>query len=148
MCKAIKMLPYRFRMKLGFEGQALPCAGDKMICTQNNHELGLFNGMIGHAETDARQTGEQEISLDFGKYKDIPVWDGNFRNREGYPPKRKTRLNRFDYAYAITCHKSQGSEFDNVLIYKEPIGKNNIERRRWLYTAITRGKEKVRLVQP
>lgn len=47
-----------------------------------------------------------------------------------------------DYGYAVTCHKSQGSEADNVLVVVEP----NIPKHiffRWLYTAITRAKKSV-----
>ena len=139
----------RFRQKLGFEGHPLPCAGDKLICTKNNHERGLFNGMIGYAKADARQVGYDEISLDFEDKQNIPVWEGEFKGETVYPAARKGKpLERFDYAYAITCHKSQGSEFDNVLIYNQPIGADAVEKRRWLYTAITRGKKKVSLVQP
>lgn len=65
---------------------------------------------------------------------------------DGYNPEHR-QLERFTFAYAITCHKSQGSEFDNVVIYNEPIGRG-VERQRWLYTAITRGKKKVTLVEP
>lgn len=53
----------------------------------------------------------------------------------------------FTYAYAITCHKSQGSEWDKVLVIEErfPFDKN--EHARWLYTAVTRAAEKVVLIK-
>lgn len=53
---------------------------------------------------------------------------------------------RFEFAYAITCHKAQGSEFDFVVVFDESwaFGK---ERDRWLYTAITRAKEKLLIVR-
>lgn len=136
----------RFREKLGFEGH-LPRKGDKIICTKNNREEGLFNGMIGYATRDAEEIDDEEILISFDDKRNLATWDGNFRGVEGMPPRDKSKLNRFDFAYAITCHKSQGSEFDHVLIYNQPIGKG-IERARWLYTAITRGKNKVTLVQP
>lgn len=138
----------RFREKLGFEGLPLPQQGDKLICTKNNHVRGLFNGMIGEAASDARQVSFQELRLDFEAHKGLKVWDGAFKKREGLPKGYEKILDRFDYAYAITCHKSQGSEFDDVLVYNEPIGKEAIERRRWIYTALSRGKKKVSLVQP
>lgn len=142
----------RFRFKLGFKGFHLPQQGDKIICTRNNRVKGLFNGMIGEAMADARKVSFNEISLDFRcddkKYPELKVWDGNFRGKD---PKdcvgRDRKLDRFDFAYAITCHKAQGSEYDNVLIYNEPFG-DSIERRRWQYTAITRGKNRVLLIQP
>ena len=52
------------------------------------------------------------------------------------------------YAYAVTCHKSQGGQWENVFIdqgYLHPDAKNK-EYLRWLYTAITRAKKKVYLI--
>lgn len=138
----------RFRQKLGFEGLAIPQRGDKLICIKNNHVRGLFNGMIGEASSDSRQVSFQELRLDFENHKGLKVWDGTFKNRDPIPVGVNKTFDRFDFAYAITCHKAQGSEFDNVLIFNQPIGKDAVDRRRWLYTAITRGKQKVSLVQP
>lgn len=138
----------RFRLKLGFGNHPLPCAGDKLICTKNNKERGLFNGMIGYSKTDARQVSFEEIKIDFEDFDSISAWDGNFKDRDPNPVGKNRKLDRFDFAYAITCHKSQGSEFDDLLVYNQPVGGDSLERRRWLYTAITRGKKKVSLVQP
>ena len=52
----------------------------------------------------------------------------------------------FDYGYALTCHKSQGSQWDDVLIFDES-GIFRSDRFRWLYTAITRAAEKVSVVK-
>lgn len=53
---------------------------------------------------------------------------------------------RFEFAYAVTCHKAQGSEFDFVIVFDESrvFGE---EGARWLYTAITRAKEKLLIVR-
>ena len=53
----------------------------------------------------------------------------------------------FDYAYAITCHKSQGSEWDKVLVLEEQFPFDREEHARWLYTACTRASEKLVLVR-
>ena len=55
-------------------------------------------------------------------------------------------INRFEFAYAITCHKAQGSEFDFVLVFDESwlFGE---DRFRWLYTAITRAKKRLLIVR-
>jgi exodeoxyribonuclease-5 len=53
----------------------------------------------------------------------------------------------FDYGYAITCHKSQGSEWDSLLVIEEPIGKTSEERAKWLYTAVTRAKKHLTIVR-
>lgn len=49
----------------------------------------------------------------------------------------------FLYAYAITVHKAQGSEWDKVLIYEEDFPYEKIEHARWLYTAATRAADKL-----
>jgi exodeoxyribonuclease-5 len=53
----------------------------------------------------------------------------------------------FNYAYAITTHKAQGSEWDKVLIFEERFPFDEEEHIKWLYTAITRAKEKVVIVK-
>lgn len=53
----------------------------------------------------------------------------------------------FTYAYAITCHKSQGSEWDKVLVLEEKFPFDKQEHARWLYTACTRASEKLVLVR-
>ena len=53
------------------------------------------------------------------------------------------RPREFDFAYAITCHKAQGSEWDKVLVIEERFPFDKIEHARWLYTACTRASEKL-----
>lgn len=48
----------------------------------------------------------------------------------------------FEYGYAITAHKSQGSEWSKVLLWEEPFGTKE-EKIKWLYTAITRAQDKL-----
>lgn len=52
----------------------------------------------------------------------------------------------FDFAYAITCHKSQGSEWDKVVVIEENFPFIKHEHARWLYTACTRASEKLVLI--
>ena len=53
----------------------------------------------------------------------------------------------FTYAYAITTHKSQGSEWPKVVVLEEKFPFDKIEHARWLYTACTRSSEKLVLVR-
>lgn len=53
----------------------------------------------------------------------------------------------FAFGYAITCHKSQGSEWDKVLVVEERFPFDKTEHARWLYTACTRASEKLVLVR-
>jgi exodeoxyribonuclease V len=53
----------------------------------------------------------------------------------------------FDYGYAITTHKAQGSQFDNVILFNErpaPVSEDNY--RRWIYTSVTRSVDKLTII--
>ena len=53
----------------------------------------------------------------------------------------------YDFGYAITCHKAQGSEWDKVLVIEDRFPFDKEEHARWLYTACTRASEKLVLVR-
>lgn len=53
----------------------------------------------------------------------------------------------FDFAYAITVHRAQGSEWEKVLVIEEKFPYNREEHARWLYTAITRASSRLVLVR-
>lgn len=112
--------------------------GKSTLANKINQETGkeaYFCAFTGKAAHVLRQKGCSASTLHSALYKPVP-------NEE------VRALERFDFASAITCHKAQGSEFDNVLIYNEPVGGNAEDCRRWLYSAITRAKNKVILVEP
>ena len=54
---------------------------------------------------------------------------------------------QFTYGYAITCHKSQGSEWDNVLVIEEGFPFDKEEHKQWLYTAATRAAKKLVIIR-
>ena len=54
---------------------------------------------------------------------------------------------QFTYGYAITCHKSQGSEWDNVLVIEEGFPFDKEEHKQWLYTAATRAAKKLVIIK-
>lgn len=66
-------------------------------------------------------------------------------NNYGLMKRHKVFLNEFDYAYCITCHKAQGSEYNRVLVLEEHLG--GTSHQKWLYTACTRSAEKLILVR-
>ena len=70
----------------------------------------------------------------------------NYKNFSKIPKQFKP--DEFDYGYAITCHKAQGSEFDKVLVFEEYMkGDTSEKHSRWLYTAITRAAQKLVLIK-
>ena len=103
--------------------------GRPVLVTRNDYGLELFNGDIGICLKDTRSG-------------DLKVWferpDGGLKS---YPPHR---LPRCETAFAMTIHKSQGSEFDEVAVIL-PEEDNPILSRELLYTAVTRAKKAVRL---
>ena len=59
--------------------------------------------------------------------------------------RREDTIDRFEFAYAVTCHKAQGSEYDFVIVFDE--SRFFEDSSRWLYTAITRAKKKLIIVR-
>ncbi len=117
--------------------------GDKVMQTSNDYNLkwnrrngyiyetgeGVFNGDIGQIHSIDLQTGETVVEFEDGRVSTYA----------------RTDIGELSLAYAITIHKSQGSEFDVVVI---PIiaGTSMILTRNLIYTAVTRAKKMVVLV--
>lgn len=161
------------RRILGFDG--LPKHGDKLICTLNNWEtfidgearFNLVNGIIG---TAIEPFYDHNAYMGFMQFKpdfldencpealpfDTGIFEsGEYRYKHGDTfarfdengePTGVFTLNRFEYGYCISCHKAQGSEFDNVIIFDESFAFKE-DKNRWLYTALTRARKKLILVR-
>ena len=128
----------------------LPIAGEQMMCLRNDKDKKIFNGMTLTVEHDAHKLRDDDIKY-LVKFKELPdeisVWDGDIKGEKfRWADHRVRGLQRFDFCHAITAHKSQGSEYNYVLVIKEPIGDDDVMRARWTYTALTRGKKGVKLV--
>lgn len=105
--------------------------GRPIMVTQNNAALHLYNGDIGLCLPDKEQQGKLMV------FFQRP--DGSVKK---YLP---ARVPHCETVFAMTIHKSQGSEFDEVLIVL-PEAMNPVLTKELLYTAITRAKQVVRLV--
>ncbi|MDE6059070.1 MAG: ATP-binding domain-containing protein [Clostridia bacterium] len=73
------------------------------------------------------------------------VHEYNFEMLRRFKVRREDTVCRFEFAYAVTCHKAQGSEYDFVVVLDE----SNLfeDGRQWLYTAITRAKKRLVIVR-
>lgn len=104
--------------------------GRPVLITRNDYSLDLFNGDIGICLPDSNEGS-------------VKVWferaDGGLRSYSPY------RLPRCETVFAMTIHKSQGSEFDEVVVVLTDED-NRILSRELIYTAITRAKKSVKLV--
>lgn len=74
-------------------------------------------------------------------------WKTSFRMSKNSRTKNFIPM-EFTYGYAITGHKSQGSEWDKVLVIEERFPFDKEEHKRWLYTCCTRASQKLVLVRP
>ena len=106
-------------------------AGRPVMITQNDPVLRLYNGDIGLCMPDA-ENGRQLMIF-------FLLADGSVRK---YMP---TRLGYCETVFAMTIHKSQGSEFDEVLLVL-PESINPILTKELIYTGITRAKESLKLL--
>lgn len=90
----------------------------------------------------AHRYGELAVKLEGG---DV-VSETNFAAIHNNKATGVELVSRFETAYAITCHKAQGSEFDFVVVFDESRAFKE-DARRWLYTAITRARKKLLIVR-
>jgi len=142
----------RLRDLKEFQGP-LPAAGDKLVALRNDPTKGLLNGSLWQV-TSAPQSSKTFVNLLISSEDDgmermtakIKVLKAAFETPEQEIPwQLKRRYDDFDYGYALTVHKSQGSQWDNVYLFDESRAFRE-HQQRWLYTAITRASEKITIV--
>lgn len=109
-------------------------AGEPIMIRQNDYALGLFNGDVGLIMDDAQRPGSLSAY---------------FPDTDGFKKVAVSCLPDFEPAFAMTVHKSQGSEYREVWLLPPSAAPSNEEddalsglSRELLYTAITRAKEK------
>ena len=147
------------RAAAGLGGTWLPTgAAEKIICLKNQNNLGLINGMFvtledvvdegslyfsaevtdedGHRVGPLDRDGQPgRLRIYKGHFEDYIAYD---RNRHDRDWKEKRNLTEATFGWAITAHKAQGSQWENVIVWDDGLGRTESDRRRWLYTAITR----------
>jgi exodeoxyribonuclease V alpha subunit len=126
--------------KKGKDGGFIKCfVGDKVICQDNLYDLGVFNGECGIVIEANTETGE--VVVDFGDreqcFPPIMLVQNQHGGMSEIDPRKSLAL-----GYAITTHKSQGSEYKRV-VYIANKSNTYMLNRRNLYTAITRAREHV-----
>ena len=112
-----------------------PCVGDRVVCLKNDKQSGLFNGMQG--EVAMVYSGSHFAFESDGYVFDVQCEKNTF-NQVKYEFDHNGPI-PFDYAYAITAHRAQGSEYDSVLVMEQRC--DLWDHRRWAYTAASRAKE-------
>lgn len=139
------------RKARGFSGK-YPNAGERIICLRNEHGRNLINGVSATAASACEMNAYLELEMDVA-YEDrllqglsidpfaFACYDNPKLTRRDMPP---TPDAQFDFGHTITVHKSQGSEWDHVLVWDDKMRKFDKEaRKRWIYTAATRAAKKL-----
>ncbi|GJL93932.1 MAG: exodeoxyribonuclease V [Hyphococcus sp.] len=128
-----------------------PEAGEKLVCLRNNKKKGLLNGGIW--TVDRRMSprgGRVRFSVrpdEGGKAVNVSVPRAFFLDGpETVPWTQRKGADEFDYGYALTVHKAQGSQWDSVVLFDESYMFRE-HRDRWLYTAVTRAAERLIVVR-
>jgi exodeoxyribonuclease-5 len=144
----------RLRELKGF--QALyPQAGDKLVCLRNDPAKGLLNGSLWKVMTSSKETVKPGINLLVSPEEDDPdrgvakikLLKAAFEEPDGEIPwQTRKRYDDFDFGYALTVHKAQGSQWNNVMLFDESWAFKET-RQRWLYTAITRAAQNLTIVR-
>ena len=144
----------RLRELKGFT-QAFPQAGDKLVCLRNDPAKGLLNGSLWQVMTSSKETVKPGINLlvrpedddmERGSAK-IKLLKSAFDDPDlEVPWQTKKRYDDFDFGYALTVHKAQGSQWNSVVLFDESWAFRE-SRERWLYTAITRAAERLVIVR-
>jgi len=135
----------------GFENPQ-PIAGDRVICLRNNHKKNIYNGMLGTIESIEQSDDDWYIAQVALDDEPIPYKGLIARSQFGAPSalnftNKRSRImmgDLFDFGYALTVHKAQGSQAKRVILFEERFKQmNDDEWKRWLYTAVTRAEEEL-----
>jgi exodeoxyribonuclease-5 len=155
------------KIKFGDQYSKEPVNGDKIICLHNewqvlgSNEEPLVNGMIGIVNNvslcdDKLYKPKMVASFtsdNGGVYDNLQMDYKIFTEKEStvnkdnwmrYP--KHLRAYEFDYGYAITVHKFQGSEAEKVVVFDEWLGDRDYHCK-WLYTAVTRASKMLVVVK-
>ena len=143
----------RLRQLKGFDS-LFPQAGDKLVCLRNDTAKGLLNGSLWTV-TSAARTVKSFMNLLIRAEDDgierysakVKVLKSVFETPEAdIPWQERRRYDDFDYGYALTVHKAQGSQWEDVMLFDESRAFRD-HAQRWLYTGITRASERITIVR-
>jgi exodeoxyribonuclease-5 len=132
-----------------------PQKNDRVICLRNNHQKHILNGMTGtiasiHESTEKTYVAKIDFDDDDKQFQgNILAEQFNSTQPMNFTSQRsKTlRADLFDFGYAMTVHKAQGSQAKRVILFEERFKQMDDNMwKRWLYTAITRAEEELFII--
>jgi exodeoxyribonuclease-5 len=151
--KTRRVVNKKMRAHLGFTS-ALPMPGDRLICTRNDGDTGLLNGSQWIVQDSHWDGNSEELAIfitaaDSDEQLRVVCHHEYFLGEE--PPYFMVRKKQcFDFAYAMTVHKSQGSQFDSVCLIDEAMKFPNATKsfkQAWRYTGITRAAKELTIIR-
>jgi len=142
-----------------------PYPGEKIVCLSNNRHLGIMNGELFTVEwlmhfdkyyydiTIKSENSDLMFSVlarkdifgsvDYSKIQKVE----KLSSSTSLELRKRGGECRFDFGYAISVHKSQGSQWKKVILFEERNRyQNDDEWKRWLYTGVTRPTEKLFII--
>lgn len=131
---------YVIRQLKGYE-ESYPMAGETIMCLKNARDFGIYNGAV-YTLLKPFKPKDKYIFLDIDGFEiRIPncVFVKPGETVGDY--SKRSIISAFDYGYALTVHKAQGSEWKKVLLLDEYSYSD--DRKKWLYTGITRASERI-----
>ncbi|SFC98256.1 exodeoxyribonuclease-5 [Bosea sp. CRIB-10] len=141
----------RMRQLMGHVAN-VPAVGEKLVCLRNDKSKGLLNGgawIVQELKTSKkglvtmRVTPEDDTG---GKPVKVSVLPNFFDGTEDEVPwELRRHTDEFTFGYALTVHKAQGSQWDNIVMFDEAYAFRE-HRARWLYTGLTRAAETITVV--
>jgi len=154
------------RQKLCFNNVE-PYPGERVVFLKNNYESGVLNGILGKVlffTYEAKSIYNLSVLIDgykdpysglvsdicFGKEQyDVMIDFHDKKIKKVIKNSKFGTIDLCDWGYSISTHKSQGSEFKKVVCFVERSYYWDDEyMKKWLYTAVTRAKEKLFIITP
>lgn len=128
-----------------------PHVGERVIGLRNNRQTGVFNGLIGDV-SNIHSVDEYEYVCDILTEDNKPmprvhIHEICWSNLDGLGDltwRERKMLDEFTFGYCITVHKAQGSQWESVFVLDDGmLTWDKANRKRWLYTAVTRAEKKL-----
>lgn len=143
--KVRNTLNQEIRGFFGFTGD-LPKKDERLICLRNNPQQNLLNGQMIELSEDSCFNKSEKIVVKSTEGHKVLVHPECFEDPEqikSWSYQRRKTANEFDYGYAVTAHKFQGSASPRVLVWADMFRWDRDMFKTWLYTAITRAEDSV-----
>ena len=153
--KTRRMYNTRIRNLMGYH-DPLPGIGERLVCLRNEKKKGLLNGSMWSVK-EMRASKSKLVIMNVtpldelegvkqGKSIKVSVLPDFFNGaEEDIPYTLRRNSDEFTYGYALTVHKSQGSQWDEVMLFDESYAFRE-HSARWLYTGLTRAAERITIV--